>query len=596
MPANDFLPFGVGPGDDATSQGDYTSATWRIEGWRSGILPHQKINKVLRQSSSVTHALAQVMSEVLAEDVLDASGSVTALTNQMRRLLTANLPFNELSTYAPGSVGSGLQRALSGGSAIAINPKALGARGDGSDDWAPIQSAINLAIASGYGWVHLPPAGPGSSYGISQPLTFSAPIMFTGAGPRAVTLMALGFGSNVPMLKFDLGGLDGVDHVHLEGMTLRSLDGAPMAIYMRNVAYLTTRRMRLYHVKNGIVMAGARCYTHDHEMLTCYDVTEKSVQWAPGFNGGGQFGFRGCTFSGDVGMFLPSTAWVDNISMDVSNFEQCISAGGVFNGTLPGFSFKGSRTEGCDGPDFIFRPTLSTEFIAGIDISGNVFGASDANGAHRIEIGGDAGKVRGFSIKGNTVTSGVGGDYATSMVLLNGDGSAGEITGNYIQGHTASGAAVVNTRRPGVVVHANENWDGLLPESWGNGSSGDDEGSWTPVDGSGAAISFTSAGGSWTRRGREVFWTAYVAYPVGVVSTAPAEIGGFPFTIGGLTGVSDGRAGGGVDVTDAGIPIALLQGLTSSNEFALKNPTTGADILNSALSGKYLYLSGQVRL
>lgn len=108
MPTNDIRTFGVGPGDDATAQAAYNSATWRVEGWRSGILPHQQINKVLRQTSLIAASVAQVAADALQEDILD-NGDFTALLNQVRRLFSAGMPYNPASVYAPGSIGYALQ-------------------------------------------------------------------------------------------------------------------------------------------------------------------------------------------------------------------------------------------------------------------------------------------------------------------------------------------------------------------------------------------------------------------------------------------------------------------------------------------------------
>lgn len=114
MPANQFLPFGVGPGDDATPQGEYAAATWRVQGWRSGILPHEQINKVLRQTSSVASALAQVIADFTQVDVVD-DGNLTQLTNQLKTLLSSYLPYNPTVTYPPGSIGWAIQNGLGTG-------------------------------------------------------------------------------------------------------------------------------------------------------------------------------------------------------------------------------------------------------------------------------------------------------------------------------------------------------------------------------------------------------------------------------------------------------------------------------------------------
>ena len=113
-PTNDIKPFGIGPGDDATSQADYLIASWRIEGWRSGILPHQQINKALRQSSVVASALAQTVADLTQQDVLD-DGNLTALTNLIKTAFSAYLPYNNAVTYPTGSIGWAIQSGIAGG-------------------------------------------------------------------------------------------------------------------------------------------------------------------------------------------------------------------------------------------------------------------------------------------------------------------------------------------------------------------------------------------------------------------------------------------------------------------------------------------------
>jgi hypothetical protein len=101
--------------------------------------------------------------------------------------------------------------------------------------------------------------------------------------------------------------------------------------------------------------------------------------------------------------------------------------------------------------------------VGGLQIAGNVFSSSDAGASARVQIGGDAGRVRGFSVTGNVVTHGTD-TFAGSLVLLNGDGESGQVSGNYMRGPAAT---AVNTQRAGVIVFGNENLTGKLPEWWG---------------------------------------------------------------------------------------------------------------------------------
>lgn len=55
-----------------------------------------------------------------------------------------------------------------------------------------------------------------------------------------------------------------------------------------------------------------------------------------------------------------------------------------------------------------------------------------------------------------------------------------------------------------------------------------DEGSWTPVDASGAGLSFSSVSANYTRIGRMVYAYCHLNYPV-TANASAAMIGGFPF-------------------------------------------------------------------
>jgi hypothetical protein len=96
MATVDFLPFA----NDATSANVVTQAVyvaaqgpglWGDTGFTAGIALSEQLNKVWRQSSVMTAALAQAISQTLSVDVLDSGGaaSVTALTNQIVATMAA---------------------------------------------------------------------------------------------------------------------------------------------------------------------------------------------------------------------------------------------------------------------------------------------------------------------------------------------------------------------------------------------------------------------------------------------------------------------------------------------------------------------------
>lgn len=471
----------------------------------------------------------------------------------------------------------------------------FGAVGDGRDDTAAIQAAINEALSRPNGELYIPSRRPGESFHVSAPLVINGPLRIKGAGPSSAQIMGMGMSAGQHILDFDCLSGSNVEQIYIEGVALRSDNGLPNALRFKNASYVTTKDTLLLNLANGMTIEGVRCFTHSHEQLNTNSISANAVQFAAGFAGGGQFTFIGSTFVGSTGFYIPSTAFLDNPNFRGCNFEQCVVNSFFCGGTVAGLSFSGCRTEGCNSIDFVLRPLLGGEYIGGIAVSGCVFGASDSGGSSRILLGGDAGKVRGFSITGNTVTYGVTDAYAANMVTLNGDGESGVIAGNMIRGTTGGGAGVVNTQRAGVIVFANENMTGKLPEYWGTADWGADQGDWTPTDQSGAALTFTDKGGRYTKVGRRVQWQAMVQYPT-TSNTNAADIGGLPFDIGGLTGAIPGRAGAHCDATNAGIAIGVLQGPTGVRRMTLVNPLTLAAITNANLSAKTLYLSGEYTL
>jgi hypothetical protein len=353
-----------------------------------------------------------------------------------------------------------------------VSVRDFGAVGDGvADDTAAIQAAINRAVAL-RGVVFIPPANAGAYYKISAPLTVSAPLSILGDNTFGSLLYGVGMSAGAHILDFDCLAANNVENIHISRLTIRSDNGAPNGLRLKNVADVLITEVRLYGVTTGITIEGARCYTHSYKQVVGYQISDASVRFTAGFTGGGQFVFDGCTFttgSSAGAVVIPTTASVDNLSFTGCNWEQCVGVGVFIGGTCRGISFVGCRTEGGDTHDFNFRPDSASEYIGGINISGCVFSASDNSSADRILFGGSSGTLRGFSVTGNYVTHG-SDSYAGKLVQLNGDGESGLIAGNMVRGTTAAGAGVVNAQRAGVVVFSNENLTGKLPEYWGMSS------------------------------------------------------------------------------------------------------------------------------
>ncbi len=473
-----------------------------------------------------------------------------------------------------------------------INVRDFGAKGDGvTDDTTAIQNAINEAQTRYGAEVYFPPRDIGQWYRTTGSLTVTKPIKIRGAGPHPAQIIADAgsVASGAYLLDINCAAVDNIEHMTIEGITVRSADGVPNGIRIKNASYVSLVDVRAYNVANGVDIEGTRCFSNDFDGLVCYGLTGTSVRFLSGFSGGGQWTFRACTFVGAYGLTVDSTASIDGMTFDGCNWEGCTTRAMKVQGTVQGLNIEGVRGEGGAGSGFEFAPVSGKE-VLGLSISGMSF-YSGTVASIPIILGtsaGTGGKVRGFSITGNRV------GYAAQdyMVQLWAEAASGIIAGNYLQENSPT--AVVSAPRAGVVVFANEKGNAKLAEQWGLADWGVDQGTWTPTDGSGAGLSITGAG-RYTRIGRTVFWQAAVTYPA-TGSSANAEIGGLPYAVGGIGGSNEGRAGAVCNVSNAGIAIGVYQGVTSSTEIAFVNPTSAAALTNANLTGKTLYLSGTYTL
>lgn len=87
MAANNIKPWGIGAGANVITQAQYEALTALATGFVAGKASSAQINKVLRQASFIAAALAQVVSDKTASDVLD-NGDLPALVTLMKSALT----------------------------------------------------------------------------------------------------------------------------------------------------------------------------------------------------------------------------------------------------------------------------------------------------------------------------------------------------------------------------------------------------------------------------------------------------------------------------------------------------------------------------
>ena len=206
------------------------------------------------------------------------------------------------------------------------------------------------------------------------------------------------------------------------------------------------------------------------------------------------------------------------------------------------------------GRDVTTAALLSTKTSAGavVDVATiqNLSSTANTEAALFLSPTAATGNIRGARISGiNDGSNVIGlkfytGAGATITSKLEIDGAAtGDVTlktGNLVQGTAAKGVNfTANTPAAGMTSQL-LNWS--------------EEGTWTPIDGSGASLSFTTQDARYTKVGRLVTISASITYPV-TADASDAAIAGLPFTtFNGTSGVD----GGGPSYTDSATALMFL--------------------------------------
>jgi hypothetical protein len=461
-----------------------------------------------------------------------------------------------------------------------LNVKDFGAKGDSTtDDTAAIQAAINAAQAQRKA-LYFPSANVAAVYKITAPLNITAPISLLGDSMFASTIYGVGMSGGEYILNCDLPVATNY-YFRFENLTIRSDNQNPHGMLMKNISYVTMKNMQFFTLQRAIEIAsgtGGGCFSNEFQDVIGYDITQYTIYFRPGFTGGGHFTYTHCTFAGDTGVFIPPTVLTDGQNFISCNFEQCVTNSFYIGGTCRGLSFVGCRTEGCNGNDFQINPP-SGESIEGLTITGCSF-TTDSGASVPITLGGAGGTVRGFSITGNQVEyAGIG----TTFVNLNGDGESGLIAGNYF---AQSNTTPINSPRAGVVVFGNENGSGKCDEYWGLYDWKVANGTWTPIDASGAGLTFTSAQGNYQTVGNMVTYWGTVQYP-STANTTNSLIGGLPETI--LSSSVSALRPGAISKTNATLTTVapVVSSTTIQLEKAYNTRATNAD-----LSAKFIQFFG----
>jgi hypothetical protein len=142
-------------------------------------------------------------------------------------------------------------------------------------------------------------------------------------------------------------------------------------------------------------------------------------------------------------------------------------------------------------------------------------------------------------------------------------------TGNIVQGTAAKGFEFsANTAAAGMTSEL-LNWY--------------EEGTWTPVDGSGAGLTFSSVAGYYTRIGRQVVAVFSLTYPITADASA-ARVAGLPFT---SANTGNGLSNGTFNTNNSG-QVVEPSIVINDTKFATLKIALGTSATNVELSGATL--------
>ncbi|KAA1194868.1 phage tail protein [Photorhabdus heterorhabditis] len=91
MAKNEFLTFGIAEGANVLSNEEYAALAARVNGFSAGVAKSRELNKAWRQSSIITHILADFIAKESGRDVLD-NGDIDALKSNLALAIKNALP------------------------------------------------------------------------------------------------------------------------------------------------------------------------------------------------------------------------------------------------------------------------------------------------------------------------------------------------------------------------------------------------------------------------------------------------------------------------------------------------------------------------
>jgi hypothetical protein len=119
-------------------------------------------------------------------------------------------------------------------------------------------------------------------------------------------------------------------------------------------------------------------------------------------------------------------------------------------------------------------------------------------------------------------------------------------------------------------------------------AAGSTSGTWTPVDGSGAGLTFTGVSGEWVRHGKIIWISGTVTYP-STASGANASISGLPVTVNSSSNHWPISTGYCTESTLNGL--MAMQSTTYMNLYS-----SSGLITNAVMSSDQLYFAGCYRV
>lgn len=465
----------------------------------------------------------------------------------------------------------------------------FGAVGDGvADDTVALHDFFEeLRDTHGHG--RIPRHDPGKFYKTTQPIVVDKAITVEGPGPIGGMIMAVGLPAGSRIIDFDCLATDVIEHIEIKGLCLRSDNGLPGAMRVKNASYHHAENILAFQTHSGIEYTGTRTYSNSLKRFVGYGNNQSTVRFKE-FHGGGHYTLDHVTFSADVGLDFDAYSVMENdvlvpaplsqISVISSNFEGCLSRSSRVKGTVQSLQYINMRDEGGRGA---YAHEISPAAGHSVpSLTGSGFITANSAGTTPWLLNGN---VSGFDLSHFTVLNAAQSFFAE---LGSGVRNGRVALNTFHQPLTQA----ISAARPGVRVFGNENATGQCIEYNGAIATtpGVNDVDWTPTDASGAGLTFSTAAAKASKIGRMVFWQAVVVYPANS-SGAAAVIGGLPFAIV-TTPVVSGRSGGSANLSNSGVALGLMHGAASSSSVSVFNPSGLSAITNAALSGKELYLSG----